>query len=82
MEMGFRADDATAALKQNNGNFEDALDSLLRPGPRGRGAGPGRQMSFESDRGDRGRGRRDRKEENGVGKSLLKSLTLYNRISL
>lgn len=72
MELGFKADDAVAALKQYNGNVEQAIDSLLRQGTRGQGrqvGGPNRQASFESDRGDRGRGRRERKEENGPGES-------------
>lgn len=78
-EMGFQADEAAAALRQNNGNFQQALDTLLRQGPRGGardGPGSARQAKFESDRGDRGRGRRERKDEDSVGKDTLSFLFL------
>ena len=65
-EMGFRAEEASAALKSSNGNVQQAIESLLsnRRGPAGRG-GPSRQYSNESRDSDRGmgRGRRERREE-------------------
>ncbi|WAQ98956.1 TDRD3-like protein [Mya arenaria] len=70
VEMGFQAEDATSALKQSGGNFQQALDSLLSgrvlPGRSGFGrGGPNRQGSYESDRG-RG-GRRERRDDDTGG---------------
>ena len=64
-EMGFRAEEASAALKSNNGNVQQAIDSLLsnRRGPGGGRGGPSRQFSNESRDSDRGRGRRDRRDD-------------------
>ena len=63
--MGFRADEASAALRSSNGNVQQAIDALLnrRSVPTGRGTA--RQSSYESRDGDRGagRGRRDRKDD-------------------
>ena len=63
--MGFRADEASAALRSSNGNVQQAIDALLnrRSVPTGRGTA--RQSSYESRDGDRGagRGRRERKDD-------------------
>lgn len=68
--MGFRPEEAVNALKLNNGNVSQAIEHLLKnkgSGPRDKrsvpGAGFNKQANYDSDRGDRGRGRRDRRDE-------------------
>ena len=73
--MGFRAEEASAALKYSNGNVQQAIDSLLnnRRGPAGGGrGGPSRQFSNESrdSRDSLGRGRRDRRDDD-EGRSFV-----------
>ena len=75
-EMGFRADEASAALRSSNGNVQQAIDALLnrRSVPTGRGTA--RQSSYESRDGDRGagRGRRERKDDDDGMYNFRKSI--------
>ncbi|KAL4230472.1 tudor domain-containing protein 3 [Mactra antiquata] len=71
MEMGFRSDEASNALRVTNGNVSQAIEYLLKnkgPGVRDKRpvsntVGVNKPSSYDTDRGDRGRGRRDRRDE-------------------
>lgn len=66
VEMGFRADDAVSALKQQNGSFQDALDSLLS-GSHFRGGGFGGRGGRAGGGSSDFRGRRDRTDDDSGG---------------
>ncbi|XP_071087007.1 tudor domain-containing protein 3-like isoform X2 [Haliotis cracherodii] len=75
VEMGFTPDQASTALRQTNGNVNDAISSLISRGGRGPGRGGDRGDKFErrqpmeSRQGGRGRRGRDRDEDEEGGAS-------------
>ncbi|GFR96842.1 tudor domain-containing protein 3 [Elysia marginata] len=77
-EMGFSAEQATAALRTSAGNVEEAIHQLLSGGPRyqrggerGGGRGPGRGGGGGGEGGGR-RGRRERDNDDD-GDALIKT---------